>query len=115
MEHPDLAATPSDGDSGPNRNFGSSPTVSALTPVFYAMSLAFSEYLADRTGSISILGDIGRIANKGEAADQWIKIKIAGTHSDDAAAILNQDFVTWLGADARYRCLEPNVRDAASL
>jgi hypothetical protein len=104
MEHPDLAATPSAGDAGESRNFVSSPTVSALTPVFYAMSLAFSEYLVDRTGSLSILGDIGRMANKGEAPDRWIRIKIAGTNSEDSAAILNQDFVTWLSADARYQC-----------
>lgn len=109
MEHPDLAATPSDGDAGQSRNFVSSPTVSALTPVFYAMSLAFYEYLVDRTGSISILGEIGRIANKGKAPDQWIKIKIAGKHSEDSAAILNQDFVTWLSTDARYRCFDPTA------
>lgn len=109
MEHPDLAATPSDGDAGQSRDFVSSPTVSALTPVFYAMSLAFFEYLVDRTGSFSILGDIGRIANKGEAPDRWIKIKIAGTRSEDSAAILNQDFVTWLSADERYRCLGPSA------
>lgn len=111
MEHPDLAATPR--DAGQSRDFVSSPTVSALTPVFYAMSLAFFEYLVDRTGSLSILGDIGRIANKGEAPDQWIKIKIAGTHSEDSAAILNRDFVTWLSADSRYRCLDPIPRGAA--
>lgn len=111
MEHPDLAATPA--DAGQSRDFASSPSVSALTPVFYAMSLAFFEYLADRTGSTSILGDIGRMARKGEAPDRWIKIKIAGTHSENSAAILNQDFVTWLSADARYRCLDPNVRGAA--
>lgn len=109
MEHPDLAATPSAGDSDQSRDFVSSPTVSPLTPVFYAMSLAFFEYLVDRTGSLSILGDIGRIASKGEAPDRWIKIKIAGAHSADSAAILNQDFVTWLSADARYRCLDPSA------
>lgn len=111
MEHPDLAATPA--DAGQSRDFVSSPIVSALTPVFYAMSLAFSEYLVARTGSTSILGDIGRIAAKGEAPDQWIKIKIAGSHSKDSAATLNQDFVTWLSADERYRCLDPTAGGAA--
>lgn len=104
MEHPDLAGTPS--DAAQSRDFVSSPTVSPLTPVFYAMSLAFFEYLVDRTGSLSILGDIGRIASKGEAPDRWIKLKIAGAHPN-SAAILNQDFVTWLSADERYRCVDP--------
>jgi hypothetical protein len=107
MEHPDLAATPV--DAGKSRDFSSAPTVSALTPVFYAMSLAFFEYLVDRTGSISILGEIGRIAKKGEAPDRWIKTRIAGKHSEDSAAILNQDFVTWLSTDARYRCFDPSA------
>lgn len=106
MEHPDLPPSPSAGDAGQSKNFASSPTVSALTPVFYAMSLAFFEYLVDRTGSTSILGDIARISNKGEAPDQWIKIKIAGTRSENSPAFLNQDFVTWLSADARYRCFD---------
>lgn len=107
MEHPDLAATPGDADR--SRDFASSPDVSALTPAFYAMSLAFFEYLVDRTGATSILGDIGRIAEKGEAPDRWIRSRISGTHSTDSAASLNQDFVTWLAADERYRCLDPNV------
>lgn len=105
MEHPDLAAAPSAGVAGQSRDFASSPTVSPLTPVFYAMSLAFFEYLVDRTGSISILGDVARIFNKGEAPDRWIKIKIAGSNSEGSTAILDHDFVTWLSADARYRCL----------
>lgn len=107
MSHPDSNATPGVSNSDQAQGFVLAPSFSPETPVFYAMSLAFHEYLVDRLGSTSVLGDIARASLGGEPTDQWILERLRGARGIGETGQLDHDFALWLTSQERYRCTPP--------
>ncbi|MFL6858622.1 MAG: hypothetical protein ACJ8EB_12045 [Allosphingosinicella sp.] len=108
MAHPDSAAAPAPQAAGDARAFVRSTSVSQDTPAFYAMSIAFPEYLVARTGSTAILAELARASRTGVSLESRILSRVAGAGRQFDPEELNRDFLLWLASDKRYQCLGAN-------
>jgi hypothetical protein len=104
MSHPDLAATPRAPNADRAGTFNLSSSVSAETPAFYAMSIAFYEYLVARTGSPSILAELARPSHDRQSIEQRLIARTADGRPRYGLEQMNEDFLHWLASDKRYQC-----------
>jgi hypothetical protein len=103
MIHPDLAGTPRAAPTKP-QGFSMTTSVSQDTPAFYAMSIAFPEYLVAKTGMASVLGKLARGVNKEVPLERMAFAMAMGANRRFDPEELNRDFLSWLASDGRYQC-----------
>lgn len=105
MEHPDLAATQAQAAGGMRvRKLTFDTSASQETPAFYAMSLAFPEYVATRARSASALAEMIRAVRAGTTIEKWLGERLGGSGHKPDLRELDRDFLTWLSSDERYQC-----------
>src|SRR4051812_8957294 len=99
MDHPDLAANQSAQADGPTRTFTFDSSASKDTPAFYAMSIAFPEYLAAGTHSPAVLAEVIDAFRAGRSLDEWLSARVSGGSQDFGIEKMDRSFLEWLGSD----------------
>lgn len=102
MQHPDLVSIR--GADPAARDFVSDGTMSKETPAFYAMSLAFPEYLSAKTLSASVLADAIHAFQSGLPSSHWVVSRLASAGGGHSIQEVERDFLDWLGSSQDYRC-----------
>lgn len=101
MEHPSLASIP---DRGDNVGFVQQSKVDGDTPAFYALSLAFTEYLIERTGSTMVLAHLLQRARTTSSPERIVDELLASHEEEYDSAALERDFLAWLRSSSDYVC-----------
>lgn len=101
MLHPSLSLMP---DRGGDVGFVQQSKVDSETPAFYALSLAFTEYLAHRTGSTMVLAHLAQRARTGSSPEGVVDQFLASQEEGYDPAKLEGEFLTWLRSDSAYAC-----------
>ena len=102
MDHPDLTSIRKADATA--RDFVFASTMSEDTPAFYAMSLAFPEYVSEKTQSASVLADLIDGFRKGVPPTQWILSRLASPDRSYDIQEVERDFIAWLGSSKDYEC-----------
>lgn len=101
MDHPDLESIR---NAGAAQSFTFRSTTSEESPVFYALSLAFPEYLAEKTETPSVLADIIDAFRRGLPLQDWILSRLADRNQTPDLDAVERDFAAWLASSPRYNC-----------
>jgi hypothetical protein len=104
MDHPDLAANQKALAGGPARTFVFDSSASKDTPAFYAMSIAFPEYLAVSTHSPAVLAEVIDAFRAGRSLEEWLPTRLRASSQDFGIEKMDQSFSGWLRSDTRYQC-----------
>lgn len=104
MDHPDLEPSPSAVDGNRKEDFALEISVSPDTPAYYAMSFAFHEYLVDRLGSRSVLGEIARAFVSGAGLEGWIIHRAKFPLPVKNIVQMERDFLSWIRSHQSYHC-----------
>jgi hypothetical protein len=104
MVHPDLAANKKALAGARTHTFVFDSSASKDTPAFYAMSIAFPEYLAAGTHSPAILAETIEAFRAGRPLDEWLPARLGGSGQDAGIDKMDRSFLEWLRSDSRYRC-----------
>lgn len=103
MEHPSLLLAQKAPNNGESIMYRS--TISEEAPAFYAMSLAFYEYLVERTGSQSILTDVIRAFRAGKKVEVWLTARLRVSNGLMSVNGIERDFRAWLRSSEKYACM----------
>jgi hypothetical protein len=104
MDHPDLAANRRALAGSGTGGLVFDSSASKDTPAFYAMSIAFPEYLAASTRSPAALAELVDTVRAGRAVGEWMSSRLGAPGQALDLDKLDRSFSAWLGSDARYRC-----------
>ena len=100
MTHPEMEAKsiPVSSD-GTMRAF---EAVSDDTPIFYAMTSAFYDFLVARTKNPTIIAELADAVRNGKPLEKWLLTRTGHGNRTSGIEALNVDFLAWIASDTRY-------------